>query len=71
MFHPDIAVIRAVQSDRIQRQVIARVRPEIAPRDSSIRAARRAIGRSIVRIGAAIAAEQPSVGRSIDLAGSR
>ena len=71
MFQNDIAVIRAVQSDRIQRSVIARVGPEIAPRDSGIRAVRRSIGRSIVRVGSAIAAEPASVGRHADLVGSR
>ena len=44
MFQNDIAVIRAVHSDRISRDVMSRVMPEMAPRDSSIRAARRSIG---------------------------
>ena len=57
MFRPDIDVIRAVHSDRIRRDVMAHVRPEVAPRDTSMRAARRFIGRSIVRIGARIASE--------------
>ena len=70
MFRNDIATIRAVQSDRISRDVLSRTTPELAPRDSRIRAARRSIGRSIVRVGARIAAE-PSTGRPLDLAGSR
>jgi hypothetical protein len=59
MFRDDIAVIRAVQSDRISRDVTSRVVPELAPRDSSIRVARRSIGRSIVRFGQAVAADRP------------
>jgi hypothetical protein len=70
MFRNDIAVIRAVQSDRIQRQVLARVGPAVAPRDSRFRAVRRSVGRSIVRFGAAVAADG-AAGRSVDLAGSR
>ena len=71
MFRNDIDVIRAVQSDRIRRDVIARVGPEIAPRDSSVVAFRRSIGRSIVRIGARIAADPAPSGVSADLVGSR
>ena len=70
MYRNDIDVIRAVQLDRIRRDVTARVRREVAPRDSTMRAARRLIGRSIVRIGARIAAE-PLGEHSLDLAGSR
>lgn len=59
MFRNDIAVIRAVQSDRISRDVMSRVVPEMAPRDSAVRTARRSIGRSIVRVGVRIAADRP------------
>jgi hypothetical protein len=59
MFRNDIAVIRAVQSDRIARDITSRVMPETAPRETSIRSARRSIGRSIVRIGVRIAADRP------------
>jgi len=71
MFRNDIDVIRAVQSDRIARDVIARVGPEVAPRGSSVVAFRRSVGRWIVRIGARIAAEPAPVGRAADLVGSR
>jgi len=57
MFRPDIDVIRAVHSDRIRRDVHARHRPDIAPGESVMRAARRSIGRSIVRVGTRIASE--------------
>jgi hypothetical protein len=57
MFQPSIDVIRAVHSDRIRRDVIARIQPEIQPRGSRVVSARRSIGRSVVRIGARIAAE--------------
>jgi hypothetical protein len=67
MFVPDIAVIRAVQSDRIRRDVIRAARPEVPAGDSRVQAARRTIGRSIVRIGARIAAE-PAPETSLRLA---
>ena len=70
MFRYDISVIRAVQSDRIQRDVMACAEPAVAPRGSSFRAARRQVGRSIVRVGARIAAEGQTE-QALDLAGSR
>jgi hypothetical protein len=66
----DIALIRAVQSDRIAREVIARVGPEVASRDSRVTAARRSVGRALVRAGARIAAEPVAIS-SADLVGSR
>ena len=70
MFRPDIGVIRAVHSDRIRRDIVARVRPEMAPRESAYLAARRRIGHWIVRQGARIAAETANE-QELDLAGSQ
>ena len=70
MYRNDIDVIRAVHSDRIRRDVIARSCPEMAPGESAVRVARRSVGRSIVRIGTRIAAE-PSAEHALDLAASR
>jgi hypothetical protein len=70
MFRNDIDVIRAVHSDRIDRDVMPRVRPEVAPRGASIsaiRAMRRWVGRSFVRFGERIAAE-PSAESQLRLA---
>ena len=79
MFNNDIDVIRAVQTDRINRDVrsaraageqasadlalLARRRsdlPDVTPRATPFRMARRSIGRSIVRIGTRIAADSAS-----------
>ena len=51
MFRNDIDVIRAVHSDRIHRDVMSRVRPEVAPRGASISAIRvdAPVGRPLVR----------------------
>ena len=57
MFQPDIDVIRAVHSDRIRRDVIARMRVEPASRKPVVLVARRSIGRSIERLGVRIAGE--------------
>ena len=70
MYGPDIDVIRAVQSDRIRRDVTARIRPELAPRAPALLAMRRLIGRPIIRLGARIAAD-PTTEHALDLAGSR
>jgi hypothetical protein len=70
MFTRDIGVIRAVHSDRIRRDVIARVHPHVVPRESSFLVVRRAVGRSIVRVGSRIAAE-PATEHALDLATSR
>ena len=70
MYRPDIDVIRAVHSDRIRQDVIARVGLEVAPREPAVLAARRSIGRSIVRVGARIAAE-PAPEHALGLAGWR
>ncbi len=70
MFQPDIDVIRAVQSDRIRRDAHAHLRADLAPRDTTLRSARRSIGRTIVRFGARIAAE-PATEHSLDLVRSR
>jgi hypothetical protein len=74
VFIRDIGVIRAVHSDRIRRDITARARPEVAPRDSSMTVARRQVGRSIVRIGSRIAAEpapEHGLDHALDLATSR
>jgi hypothetical protein len=68
MFRPDIDVIRAVHSDRIRRDIHARRRAEMPARSSAFRAFRRAIGRSIVRVGVRIASEPAA---SLELARSR
>ena len=63
MFQPSIDVIRAVQSDRISRDVIARARPEVARNgdsESAVRAIRRSIGRRVVRFGERIASDVPT-----------
>jgi hypothetical protein len=73
MFERDIAVIRAVHSDRIRQDEMARHRAEVRHaqrRERAVPAARRAIGRSIVRIGARIAAE-PTAEATRELASSR
>ena len=73
MFERDIAVIRAVHSDRIRQDEMTRHRGEmrrIQRRESAVQGARRAIGRSIVAIGARIAAE-PAADAGLDLASSR
>jgi hypothetical protein len=67
MFQPDIDVIRAVHSDRIRRDVFAQFHPALAPRESAVAAGRRAIGRSIVRLGVRIAAD-PATERHLRLA---
>ena len=71
MFRNDIDVIRAVHSDRIDRDVMSRVRPEVAPGGASISAIRllmrRWVGRSFVRFGERIAAE-PSAESQLRLA---
>ena len=73
MFEREIAVIRAVHSDRIRQDEMARDRAEmrhIQRREPAARTARRAIGRSIVRVGARIAAE-PTAEAGLELVSSR
>ena len=56
MLHYDIAVIRAVHADRIRRDLAPRQVHDLR-RDPPRRPIRRAIGRSMVRIGAWLAAD--------------
>ena len=57
MLYCDIAVILA-DLDRVRHDKVARHRAELPRRESRVLAIRRAIGRSMVRIGARMAAER-------------